>query len=53
MDRSDRRYHIIYNLPTYLEAHLAVHRVGRQAVNFKFVILSSGFSYSYAFLTQR
>ena len=42
MDRSDRRYHIIYNLPTYLEAHLAVHRAGRSSVNFRPVILKSG-----------
>lgn len=44
MDRSDRRYHIIYNLPTYLEAHLAVHRVGWQAMNFRLAILRSDFS---------
>ena len=41
MARSGRRYHIIYNLPTYLETHLAVHRVGWQAMNFKFTIFRS------------
>ena len=34
---------LIYNLPTYLEAHLAVHRVGRQAMNFRFAIFRSSY----------
>lgn len=34
MARSGHRYHIIRNLPTCLETHLAVHRVGWLAVNF-------------------
>lgn len=41
MARSGRRYHIIRNLPTCLETLLAVHRVGRLAVNFIFAIFRS------------
>lgn len=41
MARSGRRYHIIRNLPTCLETHLAVHRVGWLAVNFIFAIFRS------------
>ena len=39
MDCSVRRGRIVYHLQTYLETHLAVHRVGWQAVKFKFAIL--------------
>lgn len=41
MDCSVRRDRIVYHLQTYLETHLAVHRVGWQAMNFKFAIFRS------------
>ena len=41
MDCSVRRDRIVYHLQAYLETHLAVHRMGRQAVKFKFAIFRS------------
>ncbi len=41
MDCSDRRGHTFYHLHADLEAHLEVHRMGRQAMNFIFAIFRS------------
>lgn len=43
MDCTGRCDHIVYHLPTYLETHLAVHRVGWQAMNLRFAIFRSIF----------